>query len=66
MMLTVNGKTVEIEGEVPLPDFLRERGIDARHVAVAQNGDVLDRTRFGDVVLRSGDVVEIVRMIGGG
>jgi sulfur carrier protein len=64
--LTVNGKPVEIEREMPLPEFLSLRQIDARHVAVACNGEVVDRTLYHTVVMRSGDVIEIVRMVGGG
>jgi sulfur carrier protein len=64
--LTVNGKPVELERELPLPEFLAQRQIDARHIAVARNGDVVDRDAYGSVVLCAGDVVEIVRMVGGG
>ena len=64
--LTVNGKPVEIEREMALPEFLLARQIDAKHVAVAWNGDVVDRGAYDAVTLRTGDVVEIVRMVGGG
>lgn len=64
--LTVNGKPVELDGETSLPGFLAGRKIDSRHVAVARNGDVIDRNEYAGVILRDGDVVEIVRMVGGG
>jgi thiamine biosynthesis protein ThiS len=64
--LTVNGKAVELDKEMPLPAFLEARKIDQRHIAVARNGDVIERDGYGDVVLCSGDVIEIVRMVGGG
>ncbi len=64
--LTVNGKTVELERETSLPGFLADRKIDPRHIAVAKNGDVVDRQTYAGVMLRAGDVVEIVRMVGGG
>jgi len=64
--LTINGKAVELDREMPLPEFLAERGIDPRIVAVARNGDVVERDGYEDVVLRAGDVMEIVRMVGGG
>ncbi len=64
--LTVNGKTVELDQEVSLPGFLEERKIDPHHIAVAKNGDVVDREEYASVTLRAGDVVEIVRMVGGG
>ena len=64
--LTVNGKAVELDKEMSLPAFLAAREIDPRHIAVARNGDVIERDGYGDVVLCSGDVIEIVRMVGGG
>ncbi|HLZ73285.1 MAG TPA: sulfur carrier protein ThiS [Dehalococcoidia bacterium] len=64
--LTVNGKMVEIDGDMPLPDFLVGRGINPRTIAVAKNGEVIERGTYDAVVLRAGDVIEIVRMIGGG
>lgn len=66
MTLTINGKPVELAEGTRLPDFLTARQIDARHIAVAVNGDVLDRDRYGEVTFRDGDTVEIVRMVGGG
>ncbi len=66
VQLTINGKPVELDHEMPLPEFLQARGIDGRHVAVARNGDVVDRAAFDETMLRAGDTVEIVRMIGGG
>ncbi len=64
--LTVNGKAVEIEREMALPEFLALRQVNTRNIAVAWNGDVVERDAYGSVTLRAGDTVEIVRMIGGG
>ncbi|MEX1253626.1 MAG: glycine oxidase ThiO [Dehalococcoidia bacterium] len=64
--LTVNGKPRELEGETPLPDFLRSLGVDQRAIAVAVNGEVVPKKQYRDIVLRAGDEVEVVRMVGGG
>lgn len=66
MQLTVNGKGFEIEREMTIPDFLELRGVRIKQIAVAINGEVIDRETYAEVVLRDGDVVEIVRMVGGG
>lgn len=66
LSLTVNGKVMELEQEVLLSDFLAERQINSRHVAVARNGEVVDRDAFGETPVHAGDVIEIVRMVGGG
>ena len=64
--LRVNGKDVELERPTPLLSYLDRLGVDARAVAVEHNGEIVERARYGAVVLREGDVVEIVRMVGGG
>ena len=64
--LTVNGEKRELEGPVKLTAFLETLDIDLRHVAVAHNGTVLQRQKWSEVVLQDGDVLEIVRMVGGG
>jgi len=64
--LTVNGEKRKLEGTVMLTAFLETLDINPRYVAVAHNGTVLQRQRWPEVVLRDGDVLEIVRMVGGG
>lgn len=64
--LQVNGKKVELEQATPLLDYLSSLGVDPRAVAVEHNGEIIERDRFPDTTLQAGDVVEIVRMVGGG
>jgi len=64
--LNINGKTRSLPEETSIARFLADNGIEARIVAVEHNGMVLRREQFPEVVLREGDTVEIVRMIGGG
>ncbi|MFH1141540.1 MAG: sulfur carrier protein ThiS [Chloroflexota bacterium] len=64
--LTVNGKPTELQHSVPLLQFLQDRGVNTQFIAVAYNGTVLRREEFGTVTLSQGDVVEIVRPVGGG
>jgi thiamine biosynthesis protein ThiS len=64
--LTVNGKPRPLPADTPLLTFLADNGINPRAVAIEHNGEILKRDRFGDVILRAGDTLEILRMIGGG
>jgi sulfur carrier protein len=64
--LQVNGKKVDLEQPTALLDYLARLGVDARTVAVEHNGEIIERDRYPEVTLRAGDVVEIVRMVGGG
>jgi sulfur carrier protein len=64
--LTVNGKKRELDGETDLPSFLRTLEVDPRLVAVAYNGEVIPKDKYGGIRLRDGDSLEVVRMVGGG
>lgn len=64
--LEVNGKPVELRQPTPLLDYLARLGVDPRAVAVEHNGRILERAEYSAAVLGEGDVVEIVRMVGGG
>ena len=64
--ITLNGKHRELPSEVALPALLKELGVDRRLVAVAVNGDVLKRDAYDGICVKDGDVIEIVRMVGGG
>jgi thiamine biosynthesis protein ThiS len=64
--LTINGRYRELEGPTPLVDFLHSSGVNLKFIAVAHNGEVVDRESFQEIVLDDGDDVEIVRPVGGG
>ena len=64
--LTVNGEKRELAEPTKLTALLETLGVNPRYVAVAHNGTVLQRQRWPEVVLQDGDVLEIVRMAGGG
>jgi len=62
----VNGKRVDLEQPTPLLDYVDRLGVDPRAVAVEHNGEILQRDQYENATLHDGDVVEIVRMVGGG
>ena len=64
--LMVNGKTRPIDDSVDLESYLNSFGLDLKHVAVGYNGEVLKREQYPDVALQDGDILEIVRPVGGG
>lgn len=65
MEITVNGKPIMLEAEVPLDRFLADRGLPEASV-VERNGEIIQRDRRHLVTLREGDALEIVRLVGGG
>ncbi len=64
--LTINGATQELDAPITIAQYLDTLGLAGRYVAVARNGDVLERDTFASVTLEQGDRVEIVRPVGGG
>jgi sulfur carrier protein len=64
--LRVNGKEVELDGPTRLVAYLEQLGVSPRAVAVEHNGNIIDRDDYAATLLADGDVVEIVRMVGGG
>ena len=64
--LRINGRAVELPGPTPLLDYVHELGVDPRGIAVEVNGEILQRDDYPGCTLVEGDVVEIVRMVGGG
>jgi sulfur carrier protein len=64
--LTVNGKPRSLEGSPDLLSFLESYGVNLRHVAVGYNGVVLEKGKYPSILLREGDVLEIVKPVGGG
>ena len=65
--IRVNGADQSFEGAHVI-DLLHALGVDParRGVAVAVNGTVVPRARWGDLPLTGGEDVEIVRPLSGG
>jgi thiamine biosynthesis protein ThiS len=57
---------VELDQPTGLLAYLETLGVSARAVAVEHNGVIVERSGYGEAQLNDGDVVEIVRMVGGG
>ena len=61
-----NGKRIELDGPTSLTAYLDMLGVSPRAVAIEHNGMIIERDAYASTTLRGGDVVEIVRMVGGG
>lgn len=49
-----------------LSEYLEQLGINPQIIAVEHNGEIIRRERYAETRLNAGDVLEIVRMVGGG
>ena len=66
MNIFVNGQTREVPTGATLAQLLESLRLDPRSLAVELNLDVVPRGRHAECVLRDGDRLEIVTLVGGG
>ncbi len=66
VQLQVNGDIKTCSPHTPLPDFLEQMGLNPRLVAVEYNGEILHRQFWETTEMKTGDVLEIVTIVGGG
>lgn len=65
MQLTVNGEPRRVAATTVLA-LLSELGLNPLATVVERNGAIVDRTAYADTHLADGDVLELVRIVGGG
>jgi thiamine biosynthesis protein ThiS len=66
IVVTVNGDEREVAAGITVAGLLESLGLHPGLVVVERNREILDRERYGDVELASGDVLELVHFVGGG
>ena len=66
MRAKVNGQERELADSATLADVVVGIGARVDAVAVARNGEVVPRARLAIEGVREGDVVEVIRAVGGG
>lgn len=66
IQVTINGRALELPEPVTLMAYLEEKGLVGRRIAVAHNGNVVSKDDFDSVEIVDGDILEIVRPVGGG
>ena len=64
--MTVNGRLIELTGEMTVSGFLEREGFSADRVAVEKNGEIVPRRLFDTETLCDGDKIEVVHFVGGG
>jgi sulfur carrier protein len=63
--LKVNGQDREVSATTVF-DLLTELGLHPQGTVVERNREIVDREAFRDTPLSEGDVLELVRLVGGG
>tara|TARA_Y100001970_G_scaffold7700_1_gene8807 strand:- start:1173 stop:1379 length:207 start_codon:yes stop_codon:yes gene_type:complete len=67
MNIIVNGENRSISKSFSMFDLLKDIGLqDKQAIAIAINGEILQKKYHSEYILNEGDKVEIVHAIGGG
>ncbi len=66
MNLTLNGKPETCAQDITVERLLAEKRIDPESIAVEVNLNIIRREYLSSTLLAEGDVVEILRFVGGG
>jgi sulfur carrier protein len=66
MTIHINGQPREIPAGSTVAALLGELGVAQPHVAVELNLEVVPRAQHPETLLREGDRVEVVTLVGGG
>ena len=64
--IQLNGISYEINNGTNLNDLLNKLKIQKNKVAIEVNGEIIEKSKYPNLILRRDDKVEIVHFIGGG
>jgi len=65
LKLTINGEDRDVAAATVLA-LLEELGLNPKATVVEQNGEIVERAAYGGTALADGNVLELVRIVGGG
>ena len=66
MEITLNGQRRQVREGDSVLNLIDGLELSQDAVVIELNGQIVDRTNYGATVLAGGDVVELVRFVGGG
>ena len=64
--IQLNGNSYEINNGTNLNELLNKLKIQKNKIAIEVNGEIVEKTKYPNLILNKGDKVEIVKFIGGG
>ena len=66
LKIQLNGKKYQIIKGLSLSKLLKKLKINNNKAAVELNGQITDKKRYNNIILKKNDKIEIVHFIGGG
>ena len=64
-MLKINGQEMDAAGK-SISEYLLSANYEPRQIVVEINEEIIAKERYGETILKDGDVVEIISFMGGG
>ncbi len=66
MQIILNGKEHQLAGPVPVEALLKDLGQDGGRLVVELNATIINQELYSATMLKEGDILEVVRLVGGG
>jgi sulfur carrier protein len=66
LLLRINGTERRFAPPLTVRELVGELGMEGKRVAIERNGEIVPRSRYGEVQLADGDRLEVVVAVGGG
>jgi sulfur carrier protein len=66
MKITCNGVTKEISSNTTLVSFITDMNLNPDTVVAECDGRIIKRDEYDTVILSDGNVLELIRFVGGG
>jgi len=66
MDITLNGEKVTLDEAVSLNQLIDRYDMKRETVVVEINGDLPDKSTYDERLIKDGDVIELIRFVGGG
>lgn len=64
--IKVNGEERSLDRIMNISSLMELLEVSSKGVVVEQNGEILDRDLYEQVMVKDGDQLELVRLVGGG
>lgn len=66
MEIKINGEARHFPEPLTVAELVESLGYSGKRIAIERNGEIVPRSRHGEVTLAAGDCLEIVVAVGGG
>ena len=66
MKITCNGETKEITQDTTLVSLIRDMDLNPDTVVAECDGSIIKRDEYDTLILSEGNVLELIRFVGGG